>query len=55
MIIDLWEEEICHLPVKIGGNRHRGIGDIQLLNFHVTLRDHVVGESCDIMAEFPSS
>ena len=55
MIIDLWEEEICHLPVKIGGNRLCGIGDIQLLNFHVTPRDHVVRESCDIMVKFPSS
>ena len=55
VIIDLWEEEIYHRPVKFFGNRLCGIGDIKLLNCHLTSREYVVRGPCDIMDEFPSS
>ena len=45
---------ISHCPVKFGGLRFYGIGDIKLLICHVTSRDLVVRGSCDIMDEFSS-
>ena len=35
VIIDLWEMEICHHPVKFGGNKVCRLGDIKLLKCHV--------------------
>ena len=44
-----------HRLVKFGGHRLCGIGDIKLLIYHVTSRDHAVRGSCGIIVEFPSS
>ena len=45
---------ISHRPVKFGGHKLCGIGDIKLLICHVTPRAYVIRGSCN-MGEFPSS
>ena len=38
-----------------GGHRPYEKEDIKFSTCHVTLGDHVIRKSCDIMSEFPSS
>ena len=46
---------IGHRPVKSGGHKLCGIGDIKFSICRMTLHDHVVRGLCDIMNEFLSS
>ena len=62
--VNVWPEDhvtswallvISYYPLKFGGYRLCGIGDIKRLICHVTSRDNVIRGSCDIIGVFPSS
>ena len=43
---------VSHDPVKFGGQRHCGSGDM-FLNYHVILQDHVIEELSDLIDRSP--
>ena len=42
-----------HHPVKFGGHRYCGSGDIIVLACHVITQDHMIKQSCDLMGGSP--